>query len=145
MSRLIVFLALAAACDSDAIPGPPTGLPYAAVTPGCGPADGPAIAIYLSPNPVESSDPSTPFLHIAIWQPLERLTERSWSLTDGAAVAQYFSTPDASEAAIGGSVTVSVIDPDSAVRGWAVLTFPTYGRIAGGFHATWLPVALRCG
>ena len=126
-------------------PGPPTGLPYAAATPACGPADGPGIAIYLSPNPVESLDPSTPFVLVDIWQPRERLRERSWQLADDAAAASYFSTPNDFEVAIGGSITVKAIDPDSTVHGSAVLTFPTHGTIAGGFHARWFSVALRCG
>ena len=143
--RVMVLLAVTASCASDAIPGPPTGLPFAAATPACGPADGPAVAIYLSPDPVESLDPATPFVRIAIWQPRERLTERSWSVADGAAAAGYVSTPNDFESATGGSVTVSGIDPDGTVRGEVVLTFPVRGRIAGGFYARWFPVALRCG
>jgi ABC-type transport system substrate-binding protein len=145
MRLTFVLLALAASCASDAIPGPPAGLPYAAATPGCGPADGPATVIYLSSNPVESLDPSTPFVRIAIWQSLDRVGARSWSVADGAASALYFSTPDEFEVATGGSVTVTAVDPDSTVCGSAVFTFPTQGRVAGGFHAGWFPVALRCG
>jgi hypothetical protein len=145
MQRRIVILVVAAACASDAISGPPAGLPYAAATPACGPADGPATTIYLSPNPVESLDPSTPFVRIAIWQPRERLAGRSWSLADDAAAAEYFSTPDEFELATGVSVTINAVDSDSTVRGSAELTFPMHGRIAGGFRARWIPVALRCG
>lgn len=143
--RLFILLAIAASCASDAIPGPPAGFPYAAATPACGPADGPATTIYLSPNPVESLDPSTPFIRIAIWQPRERLFGRSWSLANGAAAAWYFSTPDEFEIATGGSVTVNAVDPDSTVRGSAVFTFPMHGRVAGGFRAKWFTVALLCG
>ncbi len=143
--RRLAVLGLVAACAPDGIPEPPSGLPYSAATPACGPADGPAVAIYLSPNPVTSLEPATPFVHVAVWQPLDRLEDQSWTLGAGAGTASYFSTPNELESATAGSVTVSAVDPDSTVRGSVELTFPTHGKIAGGFQAHWIPVALRCG
>jgi hypothetical protein len=146
MGIVSAAILMVAACSSDDIPGSPAGLPYAAATPTCGPTDGPAVAIYLSPSPVTSLDPAIPYVRIAVWQPLDRLRERTWTLGEGAATAGYFTTQNEFETASSGSVTVTTIDSDSTVRGSAVFTFPTRGTVTGGFRAHWLPVAtLLCG
>jgi hypothetical protein len=68
LSVLVVF---AMGC-SDGITGPPTGFAHAAVTFACGSADGPAVAIYLSPNPVQTLEPIGPYVHIHIDQAVEQ-------------------------------------------------------------------------
>src|SRR6267142_1138958 len=66
-------------CNGDGISGPPPGLPFATATRSCGPADGPAVSIYLSRNP-ESVTPTPPFVILHINEPLEQLAGRSWTV-----------------------------------------------------------------
>lgn len=155
LSRLLgvcLPLVFFAACASEEVPGPANGLAargltYAAATRACGPADGPAVAIYLASGPVESLEPAAPYLRIYVWQPLDRLAGRSWVLTgsepEGGAWLQSSATEY--EIATRGTVTVTRVRPDSTVEGSADLTFPSTGRIRTGFRAVWVEQAMLCG
>jgi hypothetical protein len=104
------------------------------------------VALYLSAGPVESLVPPAPYVRIAVWRPLERLTERSWVLGgDDDGGAWYHSTASDFEIATSGRVSVKVVHPDSTMEGWADLRFPRAGRVAGGFRAVWLSRAVLCG
>ena len=49
--RKLVLVGLAlVGCDSFGVTGPPRGLEHAAITNSCGPADGPAVEIFLVPE-----------------------------------------------------------------------------------------------
>lgn len=78
LSGLCGLAVLVAACGSDAVTGP--DMPYAAVTPACGAADGPALAIYLAHAPITSLEPSPPYVRIFIEQPINQLAGRSWTV-----------------------------------------------------------------
>lgn len=140
---LVVFFG----CASDGIPGPATGLAHAAATVACGPADGPAVAIYLASAPVESLEPAAPYLRFYVWQSLERLSGRSWAVAgrESEGGAWLHSTATDYEIAIGGRVTVSSVAPDSTIEGSADVTFPSAGRIRVRFRAEWLSRAVLCG
>jgi hypothetical protein len=150
MSRrylLAVSTGLAFACLSDGILHPPHELPHAAASRACGPADGPAVAIYLALVPIESLAPPTPYVRIAIWQPLSRLAGGSWvvAASDTAAAGWYFTGPNSFQVATGGRVEVNGIEPDTTVQGFADLTFPAVGRVTGAFRAAWIPYSPLCG
>jgi hypothetical protein len=76
-SRLIPLLILA--CGSG-LAEPPARFPYAAATRDCGPADGPAVTIYLSRKPVDAIEPSGTHVQIHVWQGIEELAGTSWSI-----------------------------------------------------------------
>jgi hypothetical protein len=135
------------ACASDGIPGPPAGLAHAAATSACGPADGPAVTIYLSHAPVESLEPPAPYVRIYIWQPLDRLAGRSWVVAGDEAEGSAWLHPVArdNEVATSGRVRVNVVTSDNTIEGLADLTFPSAGRVRGGFRAVWLPRTVLCG
>jgi len=155
LSRLLgvcLPLVFFAACASEEVPGPANGLAargltYAAATRACGPADGPAVAIYLASTPVESLEPAPPYLRIYLWQPLDRLAGRSWVLTGGEpeGSAWLHSSATDYEVATRGAVTVSRVAPDGTIEGSADLTFPSTGRIRTGFRAVWVEQAMLCG
>jgi hypothetical protein len=148
--RLICISALAlapAACASDGIFGSAGGLSYAAATRTCGPADGPGTAIYLSPAPVDSLPPPAPYVLVDIWQPLDRLTDRTWVLggSDADGGAAYYSSAGEYEVAEGGRVRVSSVASDGTLTGSTLLDFPRSGRLRSDFHAVWIPRAVLCG
>jgi hypothetical protein len=142
-----IMVFLLAGCASEGVNAPPPGLPHAAATRSCGPTDGPAVAIYLSAAPVLSLEPSTPYVRVAVWQPLERLTGKSWLLSDGDSdgAAWSYATAEAFEVATRGEVTVTAVSADSSVEGVVDVTFPSAGRVRGGFKARWLSRTLLCG
>lgn len=149
VARVICLIAmvLLAGCDSDGIHAPPRGLPHAVAARSCAPNDGPAVAIYLTSTAVQTLQPSTPYLRVAVWQPLDGLRGRSWSLASGSSVgaAWFHSTATTFEIATRGSVTVTAVSADNRVEGNMDVTFPRAGRIRGGFKATWIAQTMLCG
>src|SRR5436309_1107009 len=83
MLRLSGVAVLSMACRSDDVSGPLRSLTYAAATFACGPADGPAVAIYLTPSPIGSLEPSAPFVRVYVPVRLDELTSRAWPIADG--------------------------------------------------------------
>jgi hypothetical protein len=141
---LTIILAVGAACNSDGIPAPSIGFDHAVMTPACGPADGPAVAIYLASSPIDHVDPPTPFVRIAVWQPLDHVGGRTWRFGIGggdSASAVLVTGPNDYNVAIGGYVTLNVIDTTSTTEGSAELEFIGVDHIAGGFHAAWSSAA----
>jgi hypothetical protein len=124
---------LPAACTSGDIPGPARSLA--------------APGIYLASAPVESLEPAAPYLRIYVWQPLDRLAGRSWILAGGEpeGSAWLHSSATEYEVAARGAVTVNRVAPDGTVGGSADLTFPSAGRVRGGYRAVWVPQAVLCG
>jgi len=140
---LTIILAAGVGCAADGIAPPPIGLEHAVMTPACGPADGPAVAIYLTSSPVERVDPPAPFVRIAVWQPLDRVGGRTWQFGMGrdSAAAVLVAGPNDYNVATGGYVTLSVIDTIGTTEGSAELDFIGVGRLTGGFHAVWSSAA----
>lgn len=146
---LCALALLTASCSSGGIAGSTDVLPYAVAAQSCGPADGPAVSIYLTPEVVHSLEPVAPYVRINILQPLDRITERTWTLNgaasdaDGAAV--YYTGAAGFEIATGGEVRVYTVDPDRTLHGFADLRFPTLGRVRGEFDAVWNSRVTMCG
>jgi len=141
------ILALAAACGAEGIPAPPAGFAHAVGTRECGPADGPAVAIYLAGEPVTALEPPAPYVRIFVWRPLNELPDREWTLAgqgaEGSAI--YCRASDDCEVASSGSVRATDVAPDSTIAGSTDLTFPVAGRVSGGFRAVWLSRVVFCG
>lgn len=137
MLRLSLVVACAMACSSDAISPVFRGFAYSAATAECGPADGPAVAIYLAPNPVGSIEPSAPFVRVYVPVQLDQLTAHVWSVNTEAGAWFH---PDAStyEMAETGYMIVSSVDSDNTVTGEVDLRFPNAGHIRSAFRATWV-------
>ena len=143
---LPIACAVAAACAPDRIPGPPAGFDHATAMRECGPADGPAVAIYLAADSGPFLQPPTPYVLITVWQSLDRLGQESWGVGNehGMAAAWFFSAPSNSQPATSGRVTVNLVDTTSTIQGSVDLMFPTVG-VSGGFRASWIPRTLLCG
>ena len=140
-------LAALAACGHDPVSISSSDLRHATATPACGPADGPAIAIYLANAPATSPVPPAPYVRIYALQSLDQLPGRTLRLDgdDLGISAWFFATPTQYEAATRGTLTVSAVAPDKTIEGFADLTFPKAGHIVRGFRAAWIPQLTLCG
>jgi hypothetical protein len=138
-SSVSVFLALAAAC-SDGTGAPPAGFRHAIATFACGPADGPAVAIILSPTPGGALEPNAPSVRIFIIHPVNEIGGKAWPIGGNAseANASFHSVGNTFENATTGYVITTSVSADKTVDGTVNLTFPNAGHVEGGFHATWV-------
>ena len=147
--RICALALLSAGCSSSGIVEAGVGLSHAVAAQSCGPTDGPAVSIYLTSAEVSTLEPPAPYVRIEIIQPLDRLTERAWTLSgpaadaDGAAI--YYTSSEGSEIATSGRVTVSAVSQDRTIEGYADLRFPSLGRVRGEFTAAWNPRVTMCG
>jgi len=136
-SSFSVLVAFAMACSDGT--GPPFAFAHAAATFACGPADGPAVAIYLSPNPVTSLEPSGPYVRVYIDAAVEQVGGKAWPISDSSPIAAWFQTSaNNSEIATSGYVITSSVSADKTVEGTVDLTFPNAGHVHGNFSAPWL-------
>ena len=130
-----MVISFSLACAGDGISAPPIGFTHAVAGPECGPAGGPALAIYLARDPI-SGAPSTPYVRIYLAQSVTAISGRTWTLADGNAWFQ--SAPSNYELATGGYMIVNSVGSDNTIEGTVDLTFPSAGHIRGGFRAAWL-------
>ncbi|MEA2764233.1 MAG: hypothetical protein QOK07_637 [Gemmatimonadaceae bacterium] len=146
MLRLSLVPVFAMACGSDTLAPPIRSFVHAAAVAECGPADGPAVAIYLSPNPVESIEPSGPFVRVYVPVQLDQLTGQVWQIVSISSIAGAWFHPNAStsELADTGYLMVTSIGSDNTVTGSIDLRFPTAGHIRSSFQAKWLPRTSVC-
>jgi hypothetical protein len=141
-SSLSVLVVFAMAC-SDGIAAPPVGYTHAAATFACGPTDGPAVAIYLSPDPITSPVPSGQYVRIYINKAVEDVGGQAWPIAGSGATAAAFvqASPSGYELATAGYVITSSVSADKTIDGTVNITFPNAGHITGGFHAEWISQA----
>lgn len=143
---VIAAAVLAFACDSPPA-GPPAEFPFAAVTPDCGPADGPAAYIYLVPDPMDTLPPPGRFVGIYVWWGPEGLSGRT--LTVGGdhpeASATYDDGTGGPSKNLHGTVTVTTIEADSLMKGYVDLASDGTFSVRGSFHAHGIPRVVLCG
>jgi hypothetical protein len=145
---LTIILAVGAACAADRGFGPGSGFTHAVMTPTCGPADGPAVTIYLASVSVDPRHPPMPHIRISVWDAPAKVGGRTWRLGGSGDTASAVLVRGANdyEAATSGHVTVGVIDTTSATHGSAMLLFPTLGLVLRDFRAAWSSAApFLCG
>jgi hypothetical protein len=142
-----MVISFSLACAGDGISAPPIGFTHAAAFSVCGPADGPAVAIYLARDPVISLTPSTPYVRIYLGQSVTAISGRTWTLAGTASDgnAWFQSAPSNNELATGGYMIVNSVGSDNTIEGTVDVTFPSAGHIRGGFRAPWLPNTSLCG
>ena len=146
-ARIALLVAAAMACDSDSVFEPIRHFEYSAATRQCGPADGPATAIYLTHDAVGSIEPSAPFVRIYVPVAVEQLSGDVWQLSEGSAdgAAWFHSTDASSELAASGYMIVAAVGSDRTVQGSVYLEFPDAGRVSGAFTAAWIQSDVICG
>ena len=138
---------LLVACNNEPAPLEPLrDLPHAAATNACGPADGAIVVVYLASTPIQSLQPSAPFVQVHIPKSFAELGAGSVfpiseSLTDANA---WFHGSGVERTANGGEVGVTSTSA-TAMTGYVDLRFPDGVRIRGTFSATWEPQQVLCG
>jgi len=145
MFRLSLVIPLAMACSSDATSPRFRDFVNAVAAAQCGPAGGSAVAIYLTPNPVGSVEPSAPFVRVYVPVQVAELTGRTWPIASkNTEVAAWFYPAGATfELAETGYLIVSSVDSEMIV-GTLDLHFPDAGHIRSAFRATWIPTSGFC-
>lgn len=147
MLRLSLVVAFAMACSSDSVSAPLRGFVYSAAAAQCGPADGPAVAIYLAPNPVGAIEPSAPYVRVYVPVQADQLTAHVWPIASINTEAAAWFHPNGStyELAESGYMIVSSVDSDNTITGSVDLQFPDAGHIKSAFRAKWRPNNILCG
>lgn len=125
--------------------GPPVGLTYAAATSTCGPTDGPAIAIYLAPEPIESINPALPYVRLHVNRSLDEAAQESWARvgTDEAGAWRHTPIPEVEFATVGG-IRIDEVESGNTIRGRVNVVFPS-GQVVGEFRAEWFDRTVVCG
>lgn len=141
-SVLLACTVVAAALSCDLIG--PQDFPHAVATFNCGPTDGPATAILLASRPIESLQPSYPFISVDIWQPLSSLPGTVWRVGNSEAMMRYFTGPGEFQWAAAGSVRIDRVGTDNRVEGRVELRFPPR-FLSEDFSAAWVERLVVCG
>ncbi len=147
LTAAVATALLLAACSDASVPAPPAGYGFAYATPDCGPADGPAVRLFLLPQEVELWPPSGARVEVAVWRPATGLpgAEISWSGATSLGWAGRCDDLGQCEAATDARVTFRGFAADSTLTGSLDLGFADGARVAGGFNAVWHSLTPICG
>jgi len=144
-SLLIVAIVLSA-CDSSGISAPRT-FEHSAVTRACGPADGPAVGLYLASAPVQLDDPPMPHVRIYLWDySVQDLEGRTLGVGESSpnGGAWYQTSANEFEIATTGVVRIEEVHPDNSVEGSVSIFFPSGRQVWSGFRAVWIDQTFLC-
>jgi len=143
---LSVIAALLLGCSSDGVVGPSGRFDHAAATFACGPADGPALAIYLAQDPITSLEPAGVFVRVYVSGTIDEIRGAILPISSNSNAAAWFH-PNANdyEIATSGYLMVGSGSAGSTLEGSVGLQFPRAGDIHGAFHAEWIPTNVLCG
>ena len=141
-----LIAALALACSSDGVVGPTGRFDHAAATFACGPADGPALAIYLAPDPITSLEPAGVFVRVYVSGTIDEIRGAMLPISTHSNAAAWFHTnANDNEIATSGYLMVGSGSAGGTLEGSVNLQFPSAGRVHGAFHAEWIPTNVLCG
>jgi hypothetical protein len=143
IGSLLVF-AILLGCGSDTVLRPPGGLNYSVAVSQCGPADGPAVAIFLTNDPAQKPNPSPPYVRIYIDLSNSALDGRQRSVAgSNAEAAAWFQLGIGPSVAADDGFVVATESRDT-IDGSVDLLFPQAGHIVGAFHAPLFPNQALC-
>ena len=138
---VVVF---AVACGSDSISPSFKAFAYSSVTPQCGPADGPAVAVFVAPTLAGANGESAPYVRVYVAVSVDQLAG-VWPITTNSdATAWFQSNGSTSEVAESGYMFVSSVDSDNTVTGYVDLQFPNAGHIKTDFRAKFRASSIVC-
>jgi len=147
--RFACLWALAlAGCSSELIPtNPPAGFPHAYAVADCAPWDGPAVTVYLTARPADSTEFPWPQVRISIWRGAETLPGQSfaWPSDVQVGAATRCTDPTACETASTARVSFTAATGDSTLSGYTQMTFPGGAPLGGAFRAIWRATQAMCG
>lgn len=147
MTRLFscsLVAVFAMACSSSVSPAF-RGFAYSSVAAQCGPADGPAVAVFLAPTQEGADGATAPYVRVYVAVPVNQLAG-VWPIkTTSDATAWFQSDASTSEVAESGYMFVSSVDSDNTVTGNVDIQFPDGGHIKTDFRAKFRPNVALCG
>jgi len=142
-----LVVAAVIACSADGISIPKSGLSHSFAQFACGPADGPAVAIYLTSS-ASAPSPEPPYVRVYIAESIDQLDGRPWGIggPTSEAGAWFEAATGPGESATSGYIiaTKKGTGTDAAIEGSLDLTFPRAGHVRAGFHAPVVPTNFRC-
>ena len=141
----MLLAALVIGCSSDSVVGPGGRFDNALARSTCGPADGPALVIYLASDPIPASGPSGEHVAVYIDGMADQFFGQRLSISSSSNVGASFRwTTDKFEYATGGYVILDSGGVGNGLDGSLDLLFPSAGRVHGEFHSEWLPINGFC-
>ena len=134
----------AMACGSDSVSPALGAFAYSSVAAQCGPADGPAAAVFLAPTQAGANGESAPYVRVYVAVSVNQLTG-VWPITTNSEAAAWLqSNASTSEVAESGFMIVKSVDSDNTVTGLVDLYFPDGGHIKTDFRAKFRPNVALC-
>lgn len=131
---LVSLAGVTLACQST---GPEEELSHAAAMFRCGPVDQGGTAILLASDPISAAQLPPNLVEVVIWEPVNALAGRTWTMNTDTAGARNVVGGDAYESAASGHITVTGVDGSKKVEGVVDLHFPSV-RVATHFNAPWI-------
>lgn len=151
LPQVLIVLILACQPSQPAqLADPPAGFPHAYAHHSCAPWDGAAVAILLTPGPLEPGgdlDRTIPHVEINIWKGVDRLagTVWTWPTTEQIGAVTRCSADTECEQAATAIVQFRSVDTTGLVEGDVEAAFPSGVMTKGGFRATWWHERMLCG
>ena len=142
-----LLAALVLACSSDSVVGPGGRFDHALARSTCGPADGPALVIFLAQDPIPTSGPSGEYVYVYIdlmSGPFPFSGQKLTISSNSIVFASFRWTATENETATSGYVMLNSGSVGNGLDGAVDLQFPTAGRVHGEFHSEWLPINGFC-
>ena len=147
LSRLGMLL-VAGGCQDPESPQPFSEYPFALATPSCGPADGPAMAIFLTPTEVSDVPATPPYFQFFLTRSAAELEGRTWLWPSADETASAWECTMAGGACAGsptGAIALGHFAADSAIAVTVDLRREGGQRVRGQFTARWHSRPLACG
>lgn len=145
---LPAMLLVPTGCDDPQSPRPLTEYPFAVATRTCGPADGPALAIFLSAGEVTDVPAAPPYFQFYLTRSPAELEGRTWSWpsTDESINAWECTVAGAACAhSPAGVIALGRFGPDSALTLTADLRLKSGERVRVRTTARWVSGSPLCG
>jgi hypothetical protein len=147
LRRVLIAIAALAACSSGGTTTPPAGFPHAQWTPQCGPADGPAIGVYLASTTIDDGVPSAPYVHVMLYEAPAVLDGRTWSWEGDSQFGSARLCTTAQDCVPSSTVSIDIqsFGADSTLSARVDLRFAGRDPVRGMVQATYRPRTFLCG
>jgi len=124
----------------------PEGYSYSYAMRDCAPWDGPAVTVFLTATPADSTSVPTPFLGLSTYRSPTEVEGRrfEWPAKEQVAGAYRCRAEGDCEASRLGYIRFDRSLLDGTLIGGFVAQFP-HDTVAGGFKATWVARRVMCG
>ena len=132
--------------STPSVPPAPEGFPFATAGPDCAPWDGPAVTVFLTASPADSTSVPTPYLGLSTYRSPTEVEGRrfEWPAKEQVAGAYRCRAEGDCEASRLGYIRFDRSLPDGTLIGAFVAEFPR-DTVEGGFRATWVARRMFCG